>query len=83
MANILEIMYSITLTPDFAGFYFWAIRDVAKMMLLELWRTKGGAYKVDAVLKVMVRGLEYELDELMAEAKQTMKRSVRDNNDRN
>ena len=56
---------------------------LTKMVLLELWRTKGGAYKVDAVLKVMVRGLERELDERMAEAKQTMKRSVRDNNDKN
>ncbi|OEU18157.1 hypothetical protein FRACYDRAFT_268872 [Fragilariopsis cylindrus CCMP1102] len=27
----------------------------------ELWRQSGGAYNVDSVLKVMVRGLEKEL----------------------
>ncbi|KAL3784598.1 hypothetical protein HJC23_007054 [Cyclotella cryptica] len=48
---------------------------LTKMVLGELWRTKGGAYNVDSVLRVMVRGLECELDERMAEAKQTMKRS--------
>lgn len=48
---------------------------LTKMVLGELWRTKGGAYNVDSVLRVMVRGLECELDERTAEAKQTMKRS--------
>ncbi|KAL7522934.1 hypothetical protein ACHAWX_007670 [Stephanocyclus meneghinianus] len=48
---------------------------LTKMVLGELWRTKGGAYNVDSVLRVMVRGLECELDERMTEAKQTMKRS--------
>lgn len=46
---------------------------MTKMVLGELWRTKGGAYNVDAVLTVMVRGLESELDERMVEAKQIMK----------
>ncbi|KAG7363612.1 DUF4239 domain containing protein [Nitzschia inconspicua] len=32
----------------------------------ELWRPAGGAYNVDNVLKVMVRGLEQELDARMA-----------------
>ena len=32
----------------------------------ELWRPAGGAYNVDAVLSVMVRGLEQELDERMS-----------------
>jgi len=32
----------------------------------ELWRPAGGAYNVDAVLGVMVRGLEQELDERMS-----------------
>ena len=48
---------------------------LTKMVLFELWRIKGGAYNVDSVLKVMVRGLECELDERMTEAKQTLKRS--------
>ena len=48
---------------------------MTKMVLGELWRTKGGAYNVDAVLRVMVRGLQKELDERMVEAKKMMKRS--------
>ena len=48
---------------------------LTKMVLLELWRVNGGAYNVDSVLKVMVRGLECELDERMADAKQTANRS--------
>ncbi|KAL7528767.1 hypothetical protein ACHAXR_002624 [Thalassiosira sp. AJA248-18] len=48
---------------------------MTKMVLGELWRTKGGAYNVDAVLRVMVRGLQKELDERMAEAKKILKRS--------
>lgn len=32
----------------------------------ELWRPAGGAYNVDQVLNVMVRGLEQELDERMS-----------------
>ena len=32
----------------------------------ELWRPAGGAYNVDSVLSVMVRGLEQELDERMS-----------------
>ena len=32
----------------------------------ELWRPAGGAYNVDQVLSVMVRGLEQELDERMS-----------------
>ena len=44
------------------------------MVLRELWRTKGGAYNVDAVLRVMVRGLQKELDERMIEATKIMKR---------
>ena len=47
---------------------------MTKMVLRELWRTKGGAYNVDAVLRVMVRGLQKELDERMVEAKKIMKR---------
>lgn len=47
---------------------------MTKMVLGELWRTKGGAYNVDAVLRVMVRGLQHELDERMIEAKKIMKR---------
>lgn len=49
---------------------------LTKMVLFELWRTKGGAYNVDSVLKVMVRGLECELNERMADARQTMKLST-------
>ena len=48
---------------------------MAKMVLWELWRTKGGAYNVDSVLKVMVRGLQKELNERMAEAQKMLKRS--------
>ena len=48
---------------------------MTKMVLGELWRAKGGAYNVDAVLRVMVRGLERELEERMVEAKKIMKRS--------
>ena len=48
---------------------------MTKMVLGELWRTKGGAYNVDALLRVMVRGLQKELDERMVEAKKMMKRS--------
>mmetsp|Transcript_26336 Transcript_26336/g.44947 ORF Transcript_26336/g.44947 Transcript_26336/m.44947 type:complete len:435 (-) Transcript_26336:280-1584(-) len=47
---------------------------MTKMVLGELWRTKGGAYNVDGVLKVMVRGLQKELEERMVEAKKIMKR---------
>ena len=32
----------------------------------ELWRPAGGAYNVDGVLRVMVRGLEEELDARMS-----------------
>lgn len=48
---------------------------MAKMVLGELWRTKGGAYNVDSVLRVMVRGLQKELNERMIEAQMMMKRS--------
>ena len=48
---------------------------MTKAVLIELWRTKGGAYNVDATLKVMVRGLKKELDERMDEAKRILKRS--------
>ena len=48
---------------------------MTKMVLRELWRTKGGAYNVDAVLRVMVRGLQKELNERMSEAKKIMKQS--------
>lgn len=48
---------------------------MTKMVLGELWRTKGGAYNVDSVLKVMVRGLQKELEERMVEAKKMLKRS--------
>eukprot|EP00574_Skeletonema_japonicum_P009290 CAMPEP_0201722542 /NCGR_PEP_ID=MMETSP0593-20130828/6895_1 /ASSEMBLY_ACC=CAM_ASM_000672 /TAXON_ID=267983 /ORGANISM="Skeletonema japonicum, Strain CCMP2506" /LENGTH=331 /DNA_ID=CAMNT_0048213519 /DNA_START=146 /DNA_END=1141 /DNA_ORIENTATION=+ len=48
---------------------------MCKSVLMELWRTKGGAYNVDKTLKVMVSGLKKELDERMAEAKKIMKRS--------
>lgn len=68
------------------GFNIWTIEGIlfgvatfllvlAKMVLLELWRTKGGAYNVDSVLQVMVRGLECELDERMSEARHTLKKS--------
>lgn len=70
----------------FTGFNIWTLQGVlfglatfavvlTKMVLLELWRVNGGAYNVDSVLKVMVRGLECELDERMVDAKQTVKRS--------
>ena len=72
------------LSPN--GFNIWTLQGMlfggatfavvlTKMVLLELWRIKGGAYNVDSVLKVMVRGLQCELDERMSEAKQTVKRS--------
>jgi hypothetical protein len=32
----------------------------------ELWRPAGGAYNVDNVLKIMVRGLEHELEARLA-----------------
>mmetsp|Transcript_1776 Transcript_1776/g.3570 ORF Transcript_1776/g.3570 Transcript_1776/m.3570 type:complete len:109 (-) Transcript_1776:158-484(-) len=48
---------------------------MTKCVLGELWRTKGGAYNVDSVLKVMVRGLEVELEQRMVDAKQMLKRS--------
>jgi len=48
---------------------------MTKMVLAELWRPTGGAYSVDSVLRVMVRGLEMELEERMAGARQVMKRS--------
>mmetsp|Transcript_8961 Transcript_8961/g.13319 ORF Transcript_8961/g.13319 Transcript_8961/m.13319 type:complete len:385 (-) Transcript_8961:817-1971(-) len=48
---------------------------MCKSVLIELWRTKGGAYNVDKTLKVMVSGLKKELDERMDEAKKIMKRS--------
>ena len=48
---------------------------MTKMVLGELWRTKGGAYNVDSVLRVMVRGLQKELNERMMEAQIMMKRS--------
>ena len=48
---------------------------MTKMVLGELWRTKGGAYNVDSVLRVMVRGLQKELNERMTEAQIMMKRS--------
>ena len=51
---------------------------MTKMVLRELWRTKGGAYNVDAVLRVMVRGLQKELDERMIEATKIMKRKAKD-----
>ena len=42
---------------------------MAKRVLGELWMTKArGAYKVDGVLRVMVRGLQRELDERTVEA---------------
>jgi hypothetical protein len=50
---------------------------MTKMVLGELWRTKAGrsgAYNVDAVLRVMVRGLQVELEERTAEAAGAMKR---------
>lgn len=54
---------------------------MAKMVLGELWRTKGGAYNVDSVLRVMVRGLQKELNERMIEARIIMKRSSTNNVD--
>ncbi len=48
---------------------------MCKSVLIELWRTKGGAYNVDKTLKVIVSGLKKELDERMAEAKKMLKRS--------
>ena len=43
--------------------------SIMKMVLGKLWRTKArGAYNVDGVLRVMVRGLQRELDERMVEA---------------
>eukprot|EP00573_Skeletonema_grethae_P008360 CAMPEP_0201694526 /NCGR_PEP_ID=MMETSP0578-20130828/6759_1 /ASSEMBLY_ACC=CAM_ASM_000663 /TAXON_ID=267565 /ORGANISM="Skeletonema grethea, Strain CCMP 1804" /LENGTH=376 /DNA_ID=CAMNT_0048180213 /DNA_START=8 /DNA_END=1138 /DNA_ORIENTATION=+ len=51
---------------------------MCKSVLMELWRTKGGAYNVDKTLKVMVSGLKKELDERMDEAKKIMKRSKQD-----
>lgn len=51
---------------------------LCKSVLIELWRTKGGAYNVDKTLKVMVSGLKKELDERMDEAKKIMKHSKQD-----
>ena len=48
---------------------------MTKSVLIELWRTKGGAYNVDKTLKVMASGLKKELDERMDEAKKILKRS--------
>ena len=38
-------------------------------MVGELWRPAGGAYNVDGVLRIMVRGLEEELDARMSGTK--------------
>lgn len=38
-------------------------------MVGELWRPAGGAYNVDATLRVMVKGLEEELDARMSGSK--------------
>ncbi|KAL9179003.1 hypothetical protein ACHAXT_011976 [Thalassiosira profunda] len=48
---------------------------MTKAVLGELWRTRGGAYNVDSTLKVMVRGLQKELEERRVEAKRMLKRS--------
>ena len=46
---------------------------MSKMVLIELWRMKSrGAYSVDKVLRVMVRGLQCELDERMVDATQQL-----------
>ena len=51
---------------------------MSKMVLIELWRMKSrGAYSVDEVLRVMVRGLQCELDERMVDATQQLTSSNR------
>lgn len=68
------ISKSCTLQGALFGVATFAV-VMAKMVLGELWRTKGGAYNVDSVLRVMVRGLQKELNERMIEAQIMMKRS--------
>ena len=55
---------------------------LSKMVLIELWRMKSrGAYSVDKVLRVMVRGLQCELDERMVDA--TTQPSTNNNSNNN
>ena len=54
---------------------------LSKMVLIELWRMKSrGAYSVDKVLRVMVRGLQCELDERMVDATTQPPNSNNDDN---
>lgn len=39
---------------------------ITKRVMTELWRPAGGAYNVDAVLQIMIKGLESELKERMS-----------------
>lgn len=64
----------VTLQGGLFGVATFAV-VMASNVLGELWRTKGGAYNVDAVLRVMVRGLQKELEERTVEAEKIMKRS--------
>jgi hypothetical protein len=57
---------------------------LSKMVLIELWRMKSrGAYSVDKVLRVMVRGLQCELDERMVDATTKPPPNNSSNNDDN
>lgn len=42
---------------------------LTKRVMCELWRPTGGAYNVDSVLQIMIKGLESELKERMSSAK--------------
>jgi hypothetical protein len=57
----------------FLPHFYWSVLLIVLHLLLanmkvvgELWRPAGGAYNVDGVLSVMVRGLEDELDARMS-----------------
>ncbi|KAL3806238.1 hypothetical protein ACHAXA_008222 [Cyclostephanos tholiformis] len=65
----------ITLQGMFFGMATFAV-VMTKLVLGELWRTKAhsGAYNVDAALRVMVRGLQNELEERTNEATGAMER---------
>ena len=65
----------VTLQGTLFGVATFAV-VMTKMVLGELWRTKArsGAYNVDAVLRVMVHGLQRELEERTVEATGAMKR---------
>jgi hypothetical protein len=57
------VSLSLTHTHKLVPFYYLAC--IINQVVGELWRPAGGAYNVDNVLKVMVRGLEQELSARM------------------